>query len=244
MIYLLIDNSNTRTKFVLSSPDGLLDKRCMIPTRELCGERLALALEGWKYDFALICSVVPRVAEVLCDWLPCPFHVLSCESNLGIGIRYPLPKQIGADRLANAVGVVAYYGAPSVVVDFGTAVTFDVVSDDGFYLGGVIAPGLASMGDYLVRNTALLPAVDPREPDCAIGKSTEQAIHAGSIYGYRGLVKEILVRIEEEMPGRPYVVATGGDAELIAKGVSRIDAVDGNITLNGMRLVANLNVQG
>ena len=116
-----------------------------------------------------------------------------------MGIDYPSPRQIGADRLANAAGAVAYYGYPCIVVDFGTAVTFDVIGPERTYLGGAIAPGLASMGDYLARNTALLPAIEPHEPKHAIGTSTVEAMHSGAVYGYRGMVKEILAKLEEEM---------------------------------------------
>ena len=242
MTYLLIDNSNTRTKFVLSTPKALLKERRMIPTREVSEERLGDALKGLHYDAAVVCSVVPRVADVLRNWLTRPSHFLSCDSRLGVGIDYPSPRQIGADRLANAAGAVAYYGYPCIVVDFGTAVTFDVIGPERTYLGGAIAPGLASMGDYLARNTALLPAIEPHEPKHAIGTSTVEAMHSGAVYGYRGMVKEILAKLEEEMGRRPTVVATGGDAALIARGVPRIDHVDPDITLNGLRMVAGLNL--
>ena len=242
MTYLLIDNSNTRTKFVLSTPEALLKERRMIPTREVSEDRLDDALKGLHYDAAVVCSVVPRVADVLRNWLTRPSHFLSCDSRLGVGIDYPSPRQIGADRLANAAGAVAYYGYPCIVVDFGTAVTFDVIGPERTYLGGAIAPGLASMGDYLARNTALLPAIEPHEPKHAIGTSTVEAMHSGAVYGYRGMVKEILAKLEEEMGRRPTVVATGGDAALIARGVPRIDHVDPDITLNGLRMVAGLNL--
>ena len=242
MTYLLIDNSNTRTKFVLSTPEALLKERRMIPTREVSEERLDDALKGLHYDAAVVCSVVPRVADVLRNWLTRPSHFLSCDSRLGVGIDYPSPRQIGADRLANAAGAVAYYGYPCIVVDFGTAVTFDVIGPERTYLGGAIAPGLASMGDYLARNTALLPAIEPHEPKHAIGTSTVEAMHSGAVYGYRGMVKDILAKLEEEMGKRPTVVATGGDAALIARGVPRIDHVDPDITLNGLRMVAGLNL--
>ena len=242
MTYLLIDNSNTRTKFVLSTPEALLKERRMIPTREVSEERLDDVLKGLHYDAAVVCSVVPRVADVLRNWLTRPSPFLSCDSRLGVGIDYPSPRQIGADRLANAAGAVAYYGYPCIVVDFGTAVTFDVIGPERTYLGGAIAPGLASMGDYLARNTALLPAIEPHEPKHAIGTSTVEAMHSGAVYGYRGMVKEILAKLEEEMGRRPTVVATGGDAALIARGVPRIDHVDPDITLNGLRMVAGLNL--
>ncbi len=227
---------------MLANEASLLAERSMIPTREVSEERLDEVLGGMKYDAVVVSSVVPRVGEVIRERVNAPCHFISCDSKLNVGIDYPHPRQIGADRLANAVGAVAYYGYPCIVVDFGTAVTFDVIGPERSYLGGVIAPGLASMGDYLARNTALLPAIDPREPTHAIGKSTVEALHSGSVYGYRGLVKEILFKLEEEMGCAPVVVATGGDAQLIAKGVTRIDCVDADITLNGLRVAAGLNL--
>lgn len=136
MTYLLIDNSNTRTKFVLSSPEALLPERYMVPTREVSGERLDEVLAGVRYDAAVVCSVVPRVAEELKNWIVKPCHFLSCDSRLGVGIDYPHPRQIGADRLANAVGAAAYYGYPCVVVDFGTAVSLFY----SFRLGPILWP--------------------------------------------------------------------------------------------------------
>jgi type III pantothenate kinase len=155
-----------------------------------------------------------------------------------MAIDYPQPSQIGADRLANAAGVLTRHGAPAIVVDFGTAVTFDVISAEPAYCGGVIAPGLGAMTGYLTRRTALLPAIELEEPASAIGKSTTHAMQAGAVFGYRGLVKEIIARIRGELPGCARIIATGGDAALIARGVPEIDAVDPDITLDGLRQVA------
>jgi type III pantothenate kinase len=155
-----------------------------------------------------------------------------------MGIDYPLPAQIGADRLANAAGVLTRHGAPAIIIDFGTAVTFDVISAEPAYCGGVIAPGLGAMSAYLPGKTALLPVIELEEPASAIGKSTVQAMQAGAVFGYRGLVKEIITRIRLELGGTPKIIATGGDAALIARGVSEIDVVDPDITLDGLRQVA------
>lgn len=243
MTYLLVDNSNTRTKFVLATERGLLDWRAVIATKEVTGEALEEALEGRTFDCAVVSSVVPRIMAVLEQWFQVPVHKLTCDSPLGVGIDYPLPRQIGADRLANAAGVGARYPVPCIVVDFGTAVTFDVIDENSNYVGGVIAPGLASLSDYLTKNTALLPTINPKEPDHAIGKSSEDAMHVGAVFGYRGLVKEILAKLEAELVGRPIVVATGGDARLISRRVDRIDHVDKDITMIGLLEVAR-NVFG
>lgn len=240
MPWLLVDNSNTRTKFALGDASGLLKWRGVLPTSEVSPETLAPLLEGVSFDATLIGSVVPEKARVLGDWLGArvPVHRLTHESPLGIGIDYPHPAQIGADRLANAVGVYHRHGAPAIVIDFGTAVTFDVVSAEPAYCGGVIAPGLGSMSEYLSRRTALLPVVVLEEPPSAIGKSTVHAMQAGAVFGYRGLVREILLRLRGELQGEPRIIATGGDAPLIARGLPEIEAVDADLTLDGLRHVA------
>ena len=155
-----------------------------------------------------------------------------------MAIDYPQPGQIGADRLANAAGVLCRHGAPAIVIDFGTAVTFDVISDQPAYCGGVIAPGLGAMSGYLPQKTALLPVIELEEPESAIGKSTVHAMQAGAVFGYRGLVREIIRRLREEMEGDVTIIATGGDAALIARGLPEIDRVDADITLDGLRQVA------
>ena len=168
---------------------------------------------------------------------------LNWKLKLGVEIDYPKPQSIGADRLANAAAVAALHGYPAVVVDFGTAVTFDIVSGRRAYVGGVIAPGLEAMTNFLYQRTALLPTLSLKEPRRAIGKSTIQAMLSGAVFGYRGLVREILARIKAEQFSHKkiYVVATGGYAQLIARRLPEIDVVHPNLTLEGLRIVANLN---
>jgi type III pantothenate kinase len=240
MAWLLIDNSNTRTKFALGDTDRLMAWRGVIPTAEVSPASLASLMAGVEYSAVMVCSVVPAKAAVLRDFFEarCPLHFLGAQSPLGLAIDYPLPAQIGADRLANAAGVLSRHGAPAIIIDFGTAVTFDVISDQPAYCGGVIAPGLGAMSGYLPGKTALLPVIELEEPASAIGKTTEHAMQAGAVFGYRGLVREIITRIRSELSGTPKIIATGGDAALIARGVSEIDAVDPDITLDGLRQVA------
>jgi type III pantothenate kinase len=240
MTWLLIDNSNTRTKFALGDEHHLLSWRGVLPTVELSAETLDLLLEDVDFTAVMICSVVPTKGGVLRSYFEgkCPLHFLDGNSPLGMGIDYPNPGQIGADRLANAAGVLSRHGVPAIIIDFGTAVTFDVISAEPAYCGGVIAPGLGAMSEYLTRKTALLPEVQLVEPQSAIGKSTVHAMQVGAVIGYRGLVREILARIGEELPGSPKIVATGGDAALIAQGLPEIQAVDPDITLDGLRQVA------
>ncbi|PAW68494.1 MAG: type III pantothenate kinase [Verrucomicrobiia bacterium Tous-C4TDCM] len=245
MAWLLVDNSNTRTKFALADSDGLSSSRLWLPTPDITREALEETLAGFEFDASLLCSVVPEKAEILRDYVSSrgPVHSLTYESDTGLVIDYPLPAQIGADRLANAIGVTARHGAPAIVIDFGTAVTFDVVTPGPAYSGGVIAPGLGAMQDYLGRRTALLPKIELEEPRAAIGKSTVEAMLAGAVFGYRGLVREIISRLRAEMGGDPVIVATGGDAALIARGLPEIQIVDPDLTLEGIRLAAVRNLR-
>ena len=155
-----------------------------------------------------------------------------------MGIDYPKPDSIGPDRLANAVAARFHFGAPVVVVDFGTAVTFDVVNAKGNYVGGIIAPGLAAMTDYLHEKTALLPKIKIREVKSVIGKSTEQAMLVGAVQGYRGLVRELIGELKHELRAKKLpVIATGGYAKLIAARLPEISSVRPDLTLEGLRLV-------
>jgi type III pantothenate kinase len=162
---------------------------------------------------------------------------LTAKTLLGVGIDYPRPGSIGPDRLANSVAVKRHHGAPAVVVDFGTAVTFDVVDRAGNYTGGIIAPGLAAMTEYLHEKTALLPRIKIREERAIIGKNTEQAMLIGAVQGYRGLVRELIGGLKRELRvKRLPVVATGGYAKLIAARLPEITAVEPLLTLEGLRL--------
>jgi type III pantothenate kinase len=239
--FLLVDNSNSFTKFALSSETAVGEVR-RLPTQELCPESIRTLVEGWSFEAAALCSVVPHKGALLREALaPTPMVLVGPSVDLGIGIDYPEPESIGADRLANAVAAAFLHQTPAVVVDFGTALTFDIVSAEGNYLGGVIAPGLEAMTDYLHQRTALLPKIALLEPPGIIGKSTADAMLAGAVYGYRGLVREILGKLREVLAqDRPLkVVATGGYAELIAAGVPEIHEVQPMLTMEGLRLIAN-----
>ena len=240
MAWLLIDNSNTRTKFALGDAAGLRDWRAVLPTPDVTPEALLATTADVAYSAVMVCSVVPTKAVILRDFFGPrrPVHFISHASPIGMAIDYPTPAQIGADRLANAAGVLTRHGAPAIVIDFGTAVTFDVISAQPAYCGGVIAPGLGAMCGYLPQKTALLPVIELEEPATAIGKSTVHAMQAGAVFGYRGLVKEIIGRICDELAGRPRIVATGGDAAFIVSGVREIDVIDPDLTLDGLRQVA------
>lgn len=240
--YLLIDVGNGRTKLGLATKDGILDRR-EIPTREVSPENIERAAHGWHFQRPALCSVVPKAVPAFRTVYGRDLLELRSDTPMGIGIRYPRPETIGPDRLANAVALLHLHGAPGVVIDFGTAVTFDVLSADKNYIGGVIAPGLRLMTDYLHERTALLPRVDLREPETAIGQSTEGAILAGAAIGYRGMIRGILDALHRELgTGEALkVVATGGDAAWIVSGMEGSIPSDPDLTLHGLRLVANLN---
>jgi type III pantothenate kinase len=241
-MYLLLDIGNTHTHLGLANRQRVL-RHLNIPTGTWAQKDKKLIrnfLAGAKLEGAAFCSVVPA-ATPLCiaflkrqavSWLE-----LNSKTVTGIGIDYPKPATIGPDRLANALAAIHYFGAPSVVVDFGTAVTFDVVDRAGNYAGGIIAPGLSAMTDYLHEKTALLPRIKIREPKGVIGKNTEHAMLVGAVHGYRGLVRGLIAEIKSELkkPGLP-VVATGGYAGLIAANMPEITAVESNLTLEGLRL--------
>ena len=225
--YLLIDISNSFVKLAFATTRKI-GKSARLPTGKFTVAAVRRILRGHKVGTIVVSSVVPKKNKAI---------------TAAAGIDYPRPQSIGADRLANAVAVAQLYGSPAIVVDFGTAVTFDVVSARGDYVGGVIAPGLEVMTNYLYQRTALLPKLTLREPPRAIGKTTRDAMMSGAVFGYRGLVREILARLTAEnfRKKKPHLVATGGYARLIARKLPEIEAVHANLTLEGLRIVANRN---
>lgn len=241
--FLLIDNSNSFTKFALSTRKEVGPSR-KLATRTITPDALKNVLVGWQWETVVLCSVVPEVGERLVEYFdPRPVLRVTAKLKLGVGIDYPKPATIGADRLANAAAAWARFGGPVVVVDFGTAVSFDVVSAEGKYVGGVIAPGLEAMTHYLHTRTALLPEISLIEPPTVIGKNTKHAMLSGAVHGYRGLVREILREVGDEMgkPRKLAVVATGGYAELIAAKLPEIRKVVPELTLEGLRIIGTLN---
>jgi type III pantothenate kinase len=242
---LLFDIGNTNTHVGLADGRRVL-KQTNIPTREWFGGKTAALVKKFadakKIEGAVLCSVVPRATPLVRKTVNAVWRLdileLSPKTLRGVGIDYPKPDSIGADRLANAVAAKFCFGAPVVVVDFGTAVTFDVVNSEGNYVGGIIAPGLAAMTDYLHEKTALLPKIKIREVKNIVGKSTEHAMLVGAVHGYRGLIRGLLAELRRELKTKNLpVVATGGYAKLIAAKLPEISAVAPDLTLEGLRLV-------
>lgn len=217
-----------------------------LPTSELNSTSIGKILRKDHPKAIVVSSVVPaKSREIRKAAGKREVIWLTAKSRLNVRIDYPQPRTIGADRLANAVAVTELYGTPAIVIDFGTAVTFDIVSEEAAYIGGVIAPGLEAMTSFLYQRTALLPRISLREPRSAIGKTTRDAMMAGAVFGYRGLVAEILRRIIAEKFSRKHVhvVATGGYAKLVAKGLPQVKAVHETLTLEGLRIVGCLNAK-
>ena len=242
---LLFDIGNTHTHLGLADGKRVI-KQTDISTLAWLGGGAAAQVKKFigaaKIDGAVLCSVVPRVTPRVKRFVRATWKLDALELTpttiRGVGIDYPKPKSIGPDRLANAVAATFHFGAPVVVVDFGTAVTFDVVNSKGDYVGGIIAPGLAAMTNYLHEKTALLPKIEIREVKSAIGKSTEHAMLVGAVHGYRGLVRELIGQLKRELRVKKLpVVATGGYAKLIAAKLPEISAVEPDLTLEGLRLV-------
>ena len=242
---LLFDIGNTHTHIGLADDRRVL-KQANIPTLTWFGGGAAALVKKFagknKITGAVLCSVVPRATPLVQKTIRSVWKISALELNArtisGVGIDYPKPASIGPDRLANAVAARQRFGAPVVVVDFGTAVTFDVVDARGNYVGGIIAPGLAAMTDYLHEKTALLPKIQIREVTAVIGKNTGQAMLIGAVHGYRGLVRELIAELKRDLKIKKLpVVATGGYAKLIAAKLPEISAVAPDLTLEGLRLV-------
>jgi len=241
---LLFDIGNTNTHLGLATSRRVV-RQADVPTKDWLNGSVRDTLLKFTgrnpIEGAALCSVVPRTTPNVLKavWQLWKVDALELTSKTvrGVGIDYPKPNTIGPDRLANAVAARHHFGAPSVVVDFGTAVTFDVVNRAGDYIGGIIAPGLAAMTDYLHEKTALLPRIQIREISSAIGRSTEQAMLVGAVHGYRGLIRGLLGELKSELKAqRLPVVATGGYAKLIASKMPEISAVRADLTLEGLRL--------
>lgn len=242
---LLFDIGNTHTHLGFANATRVLRQANIATTSWFDGTapNLVKKFAGRAHvEGAALCSVVPSATPFVqrttkkywkIDCLP-----VTSETICGVGIDYPKPETIGPDRLANAAAARHHFGAPAVVVDFGTAVTFDVVNRAGNYAGGIIAPGLSAMTSYLHEKTALLPAIKIRETSAVIGQSTREAMLIGAVHGYRGLVRELISELKRELKCRRLpVIATGGCAKLIAAKLPEITNVSPLLTLEGLRLV-------
>jgi len=246
---ILVDVGNTSATLGLSA-DGTIARRARLPTAShtaanirrvigrLVGRRTAAA--------AVFCSVVPRVDKrwlrELARFIGRNVVVVSHRTRLGLKLKYPRPQTIGADRLADACGAAWYHGVPAIVVDIGTATTFDVVSGKREFLGGIIAPGPVIMRDCLAARTALLPKLRGNRTCRGIGRSTAAAMRIGASVGYRGLVRELTLNLLEETGRRGVrLCATGGYAATALKGLDLPFTIDPDLTLRGLWKIHELN---
>lgn len=247
---LVIDAGNTNTSL------GVFDQTELVAHWRLTTERSRTVDEygiqaRQLFDFAgldfkaidaiAIASVVPPLNYTLKTMAEAYFNLtplfVDDTTDTGLKILYEPASDVGADRIVDAVAAVAKYGAPCVVVDFGTATTFNAINAKGQYVGGVITPGIMISSDALFQRTAKLPRVDIRRPTTVIGKSTVSSMQSGLYHGFVGLVDGVLRKMLAELDGKPRVIATGGLASLIATGSEFIELVDATLTLEGLRLI-------
>jgi type III pantothenate kinase len=246
---LAIDVGNTQTALGLFEGGSLAKSWRLATEPQRTGDELGIFLGGLlelsTLDGICMASTVPaliRSYEELASQVGATLLVLGPGTKTGIAIRYDDPREVGPDRIANAVAARERYGAPSIVVDFGTSTNFDVVSAAGEYVGGVLAPGIEVSMNALFERAARLVKVDFVAPATPIGKTTESALRSGLVYGFAGQVDGIAERIRAELeaPEAP-VVATGGLAELIAPHTRTVSKIDPFLTLEGLRIVWELN---
>ncbi len=247
---LAVDAGNTQTVLGLFDGERLTEQFRVGTDRTHTGDELAVLIRAFvdleTLDGIVLSSSVPQLVreyEAFAErWAGVPVLVLGPGVATGMAIRYDDPREVGPDRIANAVAVRERHGAPAVVVDFGTSTNFDVVSAAGEFAGGVLAPGIEVSMDALFARAARLPKVPFEAPEHVISQTTTAALQSGLVYGFAGQVDAIVTRIREELgaPDAP-VVATGGLAELIAPHSSTITAVDPELTLQGLRLVWERN---
>ena len=246
---LVLDVGNTNT--TLGIFDGLILTHSWRLTSEsqrtvdeygiLCRTLVQMAgLEPSDITGIAISSVVPPLDFTLKKMAEVYFHLAPLfvgPTNAGIPILYDDPREVGPDRIVNAVAAVEKYGSPCIIVDFGTATTFDAVSGAGEYLGGAIFPGIQISADALFQRAARLRRVEFKRPDKVIGTNPAESVQSGLYFGNVALVDGVLEKIIEEMQVRPRVISTGGLAPLISRGSRLIEAVEPDLTLDGLRIV-------
>jgi type III pantothenate kinase len=246
---LAIDVGNTQTVFGLFDDAQLREHWRIATERNRSGDELG-ALYASFLDFAglhgiSLASTVPQLhrsyVEFAQNYASAELLELGPGVRTGVPVRYEDPREVGPDRIANAVAAVERYGAPFIVVDFGTSTNFDVVSREGEYVGGVLAPGIEVSMDALVARAARLFKVDFAEPPSVIAKNTAASLQSGLVYGFAGQVDGIVERIREELGVEAQTVATGGLADLIVPHARTLERVDPFLTLEGLRLVWERN---
>jgi type III pantothenate kinase len=241
---LAVDIGNSNIKFGIFDGSTLLSKSCVSTKTASTSESLRSAI-GSSLDLpiehSIVCSVVPEADDAVTSFLRQttgngPLFVKN-DLDLGLKIKYYPPTSLGTDRLINCFAAVEKYGAPVIVCSFGTASTFDAVSEDTVLLGGVIAPGMKVMAAALHRATSKLPEVEAQKPPKVLGNTTASAIESGIFFGHIALVEGVVERITQEMGMKTRVIATGGWAGIVAETTSSIDHVDEDLLFDGLRMI-------
>jgi type III pantothenate kinase len=248
---LAIDLGNTNTVFgVYDANDKMLMHWRLSTQKERTVDEYGILLrnlfahekiDATKIRRVIIASVVPPLDPVLHEMVSAYFSVkpvFVTYENAGIPVLYDDPREVGADRIVNAVATVHRYGKPAIVVDFGTATTFDAITSEGAYRGGVIAPGIVISAEALYEHAARLPRIEIQKPANVIGSSTTGSMQSGLFYGYVDLVDGIIARMKKELGESTRVIGTGGQAPFISQETKSIEIVDPNLTLDGLQLVA------
>lgn len=251
---LTIDIGNTNITLGLYQGDQLGPRWRLATNHERMPDEYGLQLLGLlnhvghhpsEIDGVCLASVVPpltgKIVEACRQYLGPEPLVVDAGVKTGVRIRYEDPRAVGADRIVDAAAVKQLYGCPACVVDFGTATTFDAISAEGDYLGGAIAPGINIAAEALFLRTAKLPRVDIQRPPAAIGRNTVHAMQSGLLFGYVSLVEGMVARFRKELGAGTRVIATGGLAEVISRETHSIDIIAPWLTLDGLRIVWELN---
>ncbi len=198
-----------------------------------------------KIDDVVISSVVPQMMfsleRAVKRYLKSEPLIITNKVKTGINIMYDNPKEVGADRIVNAVAAHKYYPGNAIIIDFGTATTFCALDKDSNYLGGVICPGIKISLDALIERTAKLPKIEIVRPENVIGTNTVESMQSGMVYGYAGQIENIVRLMKKQMDGDVRVIATGGIASLIKEATDAIDVLDSHLTLKGLRLIYEMN---
>ncbi|MEI6631869.1 MAG: type III pantothenate kinase [bacterium] len=218
-----------------------LFKRFFVPTKGYSTKKLKKALSGYSIDASVICSVVPAVTRTVAGGLSkspgTSLYILGKNMEVPLKNLYRNPLQVGFDRLVNAYAGIKFYGAPIIVVDFGTAITLDVISKDKAYMGGIILPGLGISLRALSQETALLPRIELSRPKEFIGRDTRNSMLSGIFYGFASAVDLLSLKIKKKIGENAKVIGTGGNIISIARYCQEIDSIDQDLTLKGISLI-------